>query len=80
MSYIYEVAYFAQKNVCKWARHEFVTWSLSGKKNSSLSGNILTLYSVKKVMKIVFWDMTGPITFDFLEKGATINSTSVAKS
>ena len=33
------------------------------------------LKSVKKVILTVFWDMKGPITVDFLEKGATVNST-----
>ena len=32
--------------------------------------------SLKKVMLTVFWDMKGPITVDFLEKGATVNSIS----
>ena len=32
--------------------------------------------SVKKVMLTVFWDMNGPITIHFLEKGATVNSAS----
>ena len=32
--------------------------------------------SVKKVMLTVFWDMKGPITIDFLEKGATVNNAS----
>ena len=34
------------------------------------------LKSVKKVILTVFWQMKGPITIDFLEKGASINSTS----
>ena len=29
---------------------------------------------------IVFWDMEGHNTIDFLEKGATINSTTIANS
>ena len=32
-----------------------------------------TQLSVKKVMLTVFRDMKGPITIDFLEKGATLN-------
>ena len=32
--------------------------------------------SVKKVMLTVFWDIKGPMTIDFLEKGATVNNTS----
>ena len=32
--------------------------------------------SVKKVMLIVFWDMKGLITIDFLEKSATQNNAS----
>ena len=35
-----------------------------------------TKWSVKKVMLTVFLDMKGPITIDFLEKGATVNSAS----
>ena len=30
----------------------------------------------KKVNLTVLWEMEGPITIDFLEKGATINSAS----
>ena len=33
-------------------------------------------WSVKKVMLTVFQDMKGPITIDFLEKVAAVNSTS----
>ena len=29
-----------------------------------------------KVMRTVFWNMIGPITIDFLEKGATVNNIS----
>ena len=32
--------------------------------------------SVKKVMLTVFWEMKGPATIDFLQKGITVNSTS----
>ena len=32
--------------------------------------------SVKKVMLTAFWNMKGPITINFLEKGATVNSAS----
>ena len=35
--------------------------------------------SVKKVMLTVFWDMKGPITIDFLEKDATVNSASYSQ-
>ena len=27
-------------------------------------------------MLTVFWDMNGPISIDYIEKGATVNSTS----
>ena len=32
--------------------------------------------AVTKIMVTVFWDMKEPITVDFLEKGATVNSSS----
>ena len=34
-------------------------------------------WSVKKVLLTVFWNMKGPVTIDFLEKGTTINSVSL---
>ena len=48
-----------------------ICW-LSGKKK--LQGE----HSVKKV--IVFWDMKRLITIDFLEKGESVNSASIAHS
>ena len=63
------------------AEHEFVTTNLS-KKDSSWNCNIFSpkekkfrvQQSIKKVMQRIFLSMKRPITIDFLEKGATVNS------
>ena len=42
--------------------------------DSQVKNEFLAQPSVKKVMMTVFWDMKWPITIDFLEKDATVNS------
>ena len=44
--------------------------------DSPVKEKLWTQRSVKKVMLIVFGYMKGPIAIDFLEKGATVYSTS----
>ena len=41
-----------------------------------LSAKEKVLGAVKKVMLTEFWDMKGPTTIDFLEKGSTVKSES----
>ena len=42
------------------------------KQTDSLVKKLQVLQSVKKVLLTVFWDMKGPITIDFIEKGTTV--------
>ena len=51
--------------------HGVQTYWLPGKEKKKF----LTQQLVNKML-IVFWGMKGPITINFLEKGATVNSTS----
>ena len=43
---------------------------------SLLKEKLQAPWSAKKVILTVFWGMKGPITIDFLEKGAVVNSAS----
>ena len=54
-----------EKTECRMETH----WLLG-------KGKFLGTAFSKKLMVTVFWDMKGPITVDFLEKGATVNSTT----
>ena len=76
---VYREACFIQKNVYKWAKHEFATMS----KRKSMEWTHIDFLvkkrfwmqlSVKKVMLTVFLDLKEPTTIDFLEKAATVNN------
>ena len=79
-----ECAILVKKNVYMWAKHKFVMRSLSGK-DIPWIGKSLTFqqikkfhvqWSIKKVLLTIFWDMKGPVTIDFLEKGVTVKNAS----
>ena len=78
---VYGEACFRKKYVYKWAKHGFTTVSSS---QSIIHGIEILWHSGKeKVLgtvvnkeghaDAVLWDMKGPITIDFFEKGATID-------
>ena len=66
---------FLAKNIYNWAKHEFATMSLC-RKDIPLKKKLRAQHLVNNVTLTVFLDMKGPITIDFLEKGATVNSSS----
>ena len=80
---VYGETFFSQHNVSWGANHKFACMSLSWK-DSLWSENTDFLVKkrfwaqlwIKKIVRILFWDMKGPITIDFQEKGASVNSTS----
>ena len=68
-------ACFNKKDFYKWAKHE-----TESKKQSTewkhMKKKFWVQQSVKKVMQTDLWNMKGPITIDFQERSATINSAS----
>ena len=66
------------KNVYKWA---CVEKTVHGVEIHWLSSKekVRAQQSAMKVILIVFWNMKGPITTDFLEKDATVNSASLCQ-
>ena len=69
--HVYREACFSKKKLYKQAKYGFAIINLS-QRECLLKKKFWMQWSVKKVMLIVFWD----ITVDFLEKGATVNSAS----
>ena len=80
---VYREASFDPKSVYKWDKHGVATSSLSRKgsqwsrkhMNSQVKKKFWEQQLVKKVMLTVIWNKKGPITIDFREKAATVNST-----
>ena len=62
-------------NVYKQNKHvfELKRWSMKWKHtNSPVKKKSQAQWSEKKIILTVFWDMKGPITIDFFEKGTTV--------
>ena len=69
---VYGEAYFRKKLFTNWLKNGFATLSLN-RNDGPLSGNTLTLWSRKRLIKLIvqtiFWDIIGSLTIDSLEKG-----------
>ena len=67
-----------QKMLTNWPPWAWVEKTVDGVETHWLSGKkkFHAQQLTKNVMLTVFWDLKGPITIDFLEKGTTVNSAS----
>ena len=76
-----ECSMLEQRSVIKWAKHRIATMSkrqsMEWKHTDSLiKKKFQVKWLVKNVMLTVFWNMQGPTTIDFFEKGTIVNSIS----